>query len=194
MTAKRLVVCGIALGILAPSTAGAQARHDAALRAARAPVQAPADNGPKFTLLGGIASGEGPWNVGLALSGSFEWKKPSWPVNLRLDPYVARHTGSGTAGSDASLTVVGLAGAASYDFKTTSSAKPYVIGGVGLFYESASFDAGLPGFGAYSVYDGTDLGIALGAGLRLPGRLTLEGRFMHVDQFDTFPLLLGIRF
>lgn len=198
MSHSAVAMCTL-VAAMAAQPAGAQRRPapTPATKAGSAPQQSggASTKNPSFTLFGGVASGEDGWNLGYAIAASLEWKQSAWPVGIRVDPYIARHGADVGSYGDFNLTLIGAAGAASYDFETTSaSAKPFIFGGLGIYNGSADFDSAYPGYGAFSVYDGTDLGIELGGGIRIGKRLTVELRYMHIDQFDTIPILAGFRF
>lgn len=173
----------------------AQARASKASRVPAPVVQRGAGAPMTFTLLGGVATGDGPLDLGLALSGSFEWDVRDWPVNLRVDPYFARHGGD-CGPFDCDLTLLGAGVNAAYDFPASPSAPQwFILGGLGLYHTSfdRDDDDGFPGDD--DDRSDTDLGIQIGGGFRFgDGRYRLELRFLSVDNFDTIPILFGIRF
>jgi len=190
------------LSVLAASTLEAQRRLSSAAPA-RPVVQAPTGGGMQFTLLGGVATGEEGLDLGFAIGGSFEWDMVGWPVNLRVDPYLARHEGDCGGFDDCSLLILGAGVNAAYDFPTTSGARAlplqgaatgptwYVFGGLGIYRSSFDVDVGIPGV---DFEDETDLGLQLGGGAKFGGRYRGEIRYMSIDSFSTIPLLFGITF
>jgi hypothetical protein len=169
-------------GVIAPKRN--PARQDAA-----------AANRPKFSLHAGIASGDNELDLGFALGGAATWDMADWPVDVRGDLYFARHGGD-VGGVDLSLSLFGASGQVVYVFPTTNSAmSPYILGGLGLFYSSFDIDVdAFPGVEDSYGDSSTDLGLLIGGGLNFSQRLGAEIRFMSVDDFTTFPILLVIRF
>ena len=153
-------------------------------------------SGPQWSLFGGIASGDNPFDMGLALGGGGKWSRSDWPVAIRGDAYFAHHSGDvGVAfgGFDVSVNIFGVMGAAEYTFPTEAKLKPYVFGGLGLFYSSYSVDAdGIYDDDTYS--SSTDLGFGLGAGINFTPKFGLELRFMDIDGFNTIPILGVLHF
>ena len=199
----RAAAMAATLGLVAASTLEAQARRSSAVPA-RPPVQAPSGGGMQFTLLGGVATGEEGIDLGFAIGGSFEWDMAGWPVNLRVDPYIARHEGDCGGFADCSLMIIGAGVNAAYDFPTSSGSRAlplqgastgpswYVFGGLGIYRSSFDVDTDVPGFDFGG--DETDLGIQLGGGAKFGGRYRGEIRYMSIDSFSTIPLLFGITF
>jgi hypothetical protein len=204
---RQLGVLSAVLVTLAASTSLAQSRTEATAGIARggngprlvaakkAPApQAPAKSGnqPAFELHGGIASGDGPYDLGLALGGAATWKPQGWPVDIRGDLYFAHH-GGGQGPVDLSLNIFGVSGHVIYRFPTTnSSVKPYVLGGLGIFYSNVTVDYNNNDLDLGAYDSSTDLGILLGGGLDFTPKLGAEIRFMDVNGFSTFPILLVI--
>ncbi|HSA57171.1 MAG TPA: hypothetical protein VLE53_15775 [Gemmatimonadaceae bacterium] len=195
----RMAAMATMLGMGLAFSAEAQSRGAGSgfTRAARAaePVVAQGQGGGApmtFTLMGGVATGEGGFDLGLALSGSFEWDVRDWPVNLRVDPYFALHGGE-CGPFDCDLMLLGVGVNAAYNFPVTANAPQwFVFGGLGLYYADTDIDD--DGFLGDDGEAETDLGIQIGGGLRFGGRYRLELRFMSVDSFDSIPILFGIRF
>jgi len=180
------------LGVALSTSLEAQARSSNALTRVAPAVQGGGGAPMTFTLMGGLATGDGPFDLGLALSGSFEWDVRDWPVNLRLDPYLARHGGD-CGPSDCDLTLFGAGVGVAYHFPASPNAPMwYVFGGLGLYHSSFDVDTNFPGFDDSSE---TDLGLQIGGGFRFGnGRYRLELRLISVDSFDTLPILFGITF
>ncbi|HEX7122117.1 MAG TPA: outer membrane beta-barrel protein [Gemmatimonadaceae bacterium] len=194
---QRLVRVAMAamLGVALSSPLDAQARSSNALTAAKPALQGGGGAPMTFTLMGGIATGESGLDLGLALSGSFEWDVREWPVNLRVDPYLARHSGD-CGPFDCDLTLLGAGVGVAYHFPAAANAPLwYIFGGLGLYHMSTDVDDdGFPG-GAGADGSDTDLGLQIGGGFRFgEGRYRLELRFLSVNSFDTIPILFGITF
>src|SRR5438477_12213673 len=96
---SRFVLAGLVASSVAP-----------ALRAQARPPATPSGSTPSFTILGGIASGDKGYNVGLALGGTAKWVPVGWPVAIRGDAYFAHHGSSG----DVSLNLFGVGANAEY--------------------------------------------------------------------------------
>jgi Outer membrane protein beta-barrel domain len=103
------------------------------------------------------------------------------------------------AGLDVEARSLGFVANAIYDFPTanTSSVRPYILGGIGMFNSKASVSAG----SVSASESTTDFGLQAGGGLefKLSGFSTfLEAKFVNVfteDSSTTFiPISFGIRF
>lgn len=154
--------------------------------------------GPSWSALAGIATGDNPYDLGFALGFNGLWHRSDWPVGIRGDAYFAHHSGSVGAGLfgdfDVSVNIFGVMGSAQYDFSTTSKLKPYVFGGLGIFYSNVDAN-----FNGDDVFDGgydssTDLGFGIGGGISLTQRIGLEARFMDIGGFNTLPILAVFHF
>jgi len=156
----------------------------------------PSMTGPEWSLFGGVASGDGPYDIGIALGGSGRWRRSDWPVGVRGDLYFARHSGDvGTqiGGYDVSINIFGIMGNAEYSFPTESRLKPYAFGGIGLFY--SNIDLEYEGEFDIGDYDSsTDLGFGVGGGIRLTEKFGLELRFMDLGGFSTIPVVAVFHF
>lgn len=147
--------------------------------------------GPEWSLFGGVASGDNPYDIGIALGGTGKWRRSDWPVAARGDAYFAHHSGdigSQLGGYDISINFFGVMGSAEYAFPTENRLKPYAFGGLGIFYANVSLDypGDLPG-GDYD--SSTDLGFGVGGGIHLTNKFGLELRFMDIGGFNTIPIL-----
>ena len=193
----RVAAMATTASVVLASSLAAQT-HTASASSNPGPVAQQRGGAPmSFTLLGGIATGEGGLDLGIALAGSFEWDVREWPVNLRLDPYVARHSGDcgGPGDIDCDLTILGAGVNVAYHFPVTANAPQwFILGGLGLYHSSFDIDSDVfPGFDAGG--SSTDLGIQIGGGVRFGGgRYRVEARYMSVENFDTIPILFGIAF
>jgi hypothetical protein len=139
--------------VLTVSTSGAQAalrpaglaRSSAAVDASRAmPVVQGGAPTSKWTIAGGIATGDTGYDLGFALQASYKTTPTGWPVSIRIDPFIGRWTGGedfGSLGSyDFSTTVFGVQGNAAYDFPASGDMQWFVFGGLGIFYGTTSVD------------------------------------------------------
>lgn len=161
------------------------------------PEQQPAATmtGPEWSAFAGVASGDNPYDIGIALGGSGTWHRSDWPVAIRGDAYFAHHSGDIGAfdGLDLSINIFGVMGNAQYDFETTSKVKPYAFGGLGIFYSNVNVD--YDGDFEDSDFDSsTDLGIGIGGGLRFTEKFGVELRFMNIGGFNTIPILAVFHF
>jgi hypothetical protein len=139
---------------------------------------------PRITLFGGLATGDGEFDMAPALAASFNWRLEQLPVNFRLDPYFAYHT---AGDPDGSATFLGASANAELAFTTQGSSQPYLFGGVGLYYNSLSVE--VPGGGDVDE-SGVDAGFGLGGGVRFGG-FTLEAKMRDINEFTTVSLLIG---
>ncbi len=195
LTSRFTLFC--ALWALCLTSAAAQRGPTATPRrtAAGAQRKAPAMD-YRFAAYGGLATGD-QLDVGFALQGSFRIVPVGWPVAVRIDPYLAHHSGDvgiTLPGFDPSIdfTLFGAAGHVEYTFPTTGTdVAPFVLGGLGLYHGSVSVDfpGGLSGGG-----DDTNFGLSFGGGIRFAKRWVAELQFKLIDEFDTVPILVGIRF
>lgn len=204
---SRAIAIAVVLGSAFASTALGQRRSDAGVQplsrrgAAPAVAQQPAApmTGPEWAGFAGIASGDGAYDLGFVLGGTGRWNRADWPVTARGDAYLARH-GGGTdfAGVDydASVLFLGALGSVEYVFPGTSQLKPYVFGGLGLFYSRYSVDYDGGPFGGDDSFDdsGLELGIGLGGGLQFTPRFGAELRVMDIGGFTTIPIVAVLRF
>lgn len=154
--------------------------------AAPAHAQRTDRSAPTFTLLAGVATGEGSYDLGLSIGGSFRWKLVGNGLALRADPWLGRYKAG-----DASLTILGAAANLEYNFQTEgSSATPFIFLGPAVYYSNFGGDVGSPGGDEGS----TDLGFGLGGGVRFAPRFVLEVRYNEINGFSTIPIMLGFRF
>jgi hypothetical protein len=183
-----LYVPALATAVLATAVPA----QSAGLRVHRAAVGSSSSQGatasnPAITLYGGLATGDGSFNMGPALAASFGWRTSTMPVGFRLDPYFAYHSLDDSS-ADGSAWFLGASGNLEVPFKTAgSSTEPYLFGGAGLYYRSLSIDT--PGAG--DVDDsGIKAGFGLGGGIRFGG-FTLEAKMRDIDEFTTVSFLVG---
>ncbi|HUQ81629.1 MAG TPA: outer membrane beta-barrel protein [Gemmatimonadaceae bacterium] len=169
------------------------ARHDAPARTRNA-VQQPATptmTGPEWSVAGGVASGDNPYDIGIALGATGKWRRSDWPVAVRGDVYFAHHSGdigSQFGGNDISINLFGVMGSAEYAIPTENKLKPYAFGGLGIFYANSDVDS--PSDIGDSYYDSsTDLGFGVGGGIHLTQKFGIEVRFMNMGGFNTTPIL-----
>jgi opacity protein-like surface antigen len=196
MIRRTTAVCLTGLCLVAPAAQAQRATAGAFRAVARATseaqAQAPSRTNPTITLMAGIATGDNNLDVGIMVGASFGWDLKGVPLDIRFDPSLARYSG-GSTGVDASLLKLGIPAAIQYDFTTTGNTKPYIMGGVGLFYSRYSADINTPGGNVGGSDSNSDLGITVGGGVRFNQRLGLELRIIDVDSFTTIPILLTYR-
>lgn len=157
---------------------------------------APTMTGPEWSAFAGVASGDNPYDIGIALGAAGKWHRSDWPVGVRGDAYFAHHGGSlgSQFGSvDLSINMFGVMGGAEYAFETTNALKPYAFAGLGLFYSNVNVDYN--GVFEDSAYDSsTDLGFGVGAGVHFTEKFGVELRFMDIGGFNTIPILAVLHF
>ncbi len=123
--------------------------------------------------------------------------KPASMKSLRFRGDVSYDSYSRKGNNDGSFRNLGFVGNALYDLATSGGAKPYVLGGVGLFNGK-----GTSKIGSLSVSNSnTDVGIQVGGGVnfQLSGFSTfLEAKYVNVfsDPNSTgfIPITFGVRF
>ena len=160
------------------------------------PQAAPTMTGPDWSAFAGIASGDNPYDIGLALGANGKWHRSDWPVAVRGDVYFAHHGGSFGSqfgGVDLSINIFGVMGSAEYAFPTTSNLKPYAFGGLGLFYSNVNISDNF-GFDEGGYDSSTDLGFGIGGGLSFTPKFGVELRFMDIGGFNTIPILAAFHF
>jgi opacity protein-like surface antigen len=150
MTRSILSVAALAMTFVA-STASAQ-RAKAPAR----PVQ--------FSVAAGASMPMGDYgdavNMGFHAQGSAEIAPKGMPVSWRADLLWNRHGGKeDVLGPDASSSTLGLNVNAVYGIQTKSAARPYLIGGLGMYRSSGEIDG-------ESIDATTDFGFNAGAGVR----------------------------
>lgn len=132
-------------------------------------------------------------NMGFHLVGAANFRPQSLPVGIQVDANFARF---GTEGDGVNLRGLFATGNAVYSFSTaeTSSIRPYLIGGLGVYNLKFTGD-GVSDDGT------TKLGINAGAGFNFAAgntALFVEGRFHNVftenSSAQFIPLTVGIRF
>jgi opacity protein-like surface antigen len=161
------------------------------------PQGTPTMTGPDWSAFAGIASGDNPYDVGLALGANGKWHRSDWPVAVRGDAYFAHHGGgfgSQFGGVDLSINIFGVMGSAEYDFTTTSKLKPYAFGGLGIFYSNVNISGDDFGFDESGYDSSTDLGFAIGGGVNFTPKFGVELRFMDIGGFNTIPILAVFHF
>lgn len=194
---KGLTAMALAGALVAAPGAEAQRVAPNSLRSGAVPNRLPQQTKPRtnptFTLHAGIATGDNSLDVGIMVGASFGWDLKGLPIDLRFDPSLARY-GGGDGNVDLSSILLGIPVAAEYAFTTTGKAKPYIMGGVGMYYNRVNVEVNTPGFGVDGDASDTDLGIAFGGGVRFNEKFGIEGRVIDVNSFTTLPILLTIRF
>lgn len=114
---------------------------------------------------------------------------------LGVSYYGDKSYGGGTSGKGNQLGAVVDLG---YDFVSTSSVKPYVLGGLGLHRTSVTVENS----GVSASDDNTAMGFNAGAGMRfkMGGHIAyVEGRYMnngswHGANIASFPIAFGVEF
>lgn len=200
VTMAAVLTTTLASTAIAQRRAGSGAEPIARREARSVAPQQPAATltGPEWSLFAGIASGDGPYDLGIALGGSGRWHRSDWPVAIRGDAYLAHHggdIGSQFGGTDISINILGVMGNAEYTFPTTSTISPYVFGGLGLFYKNSDIDDDVaPGYDDRGYDSSLDLGLGIGGGLRFTPRFGLELRVTDIGGFTTIPIVAVFHF
>jgi len=179
------------------TVAGVQPHSRVARRDVRPAVQQPAatTTGPDWSIMAGFASGDDQLDLGLAVGANARWRRSDWPVAIRGDVYFAHHSGDFGGGIfgdfDATLNLFGVLGSAEYEFPTETKIKPYVFGGLGIFYANfdVDFDGDIDGYDSE-----TDLGFGVGGGARFTPRFGVELRLMDAGGLTTIPVLAVLYF
>jgi len=160
------------------------------------PQGTPTRSGPDWSGLAGVASGDNPYDIGIALGVNGKWHRSDWPVGVRGDAYFAHHSGDvGTqlGGFDVSINIFGVMGGAEYSFPTENKLKPYAFGGLGIFYSNINVD-GNDAFDNSAYDSSTDLGFGIGGGISFTSKFGIEVRFMDIGGFNTIPILAVLHF
>lgn len=153
MTRSILSVAALAVTFVA-STASAQKARSSAAR----PVQFGVSAGATMPMgdYGDVAS------MGYHAQGSAEIAPKGMPVSWRADLVYDRHSGKEDAfgpNTEATFSTLGMAVAAVYGFQTQSTARPYLLGGIGMYRSGGEIDG-------TELEASTDFGINAGAGVR----------------------------
>lgn len=187
---KRAILGAVAVATIALLPADSQAQRRAA---ASRPVQLAVGAGVAMPMSDlGDAVGTG-FNV--AFNGTK--KLATAPVWLRgqldLNMYGSQKVQAGGVEMKTSGNQIGGIFDVGHDFASTSSAKPYVLGGLGIIRNSLKQSMN----GVSVSGDKTELGINVGGGMkfRLGGRTAwLEARYLAAGDFDALPITFGVNF
>jgi opacity protein-like surface antigen len=140
---------------------------------------------PNGTLSDGLSTG---WS-GTAL---MRLQPPASPIGLQVDAFYTRF---GLDGVDGHSRMIGGTANAVYAFPGVSAAKPYLIGGLGLYNGKTT----VTGLGSSDSQ--TKFGINAGAGFNIQASgvgVFVEGRFHNVfvtgSDFHFIPITAGVRF
>ena len=158
--------------------------------------QAATTSSRDWSAYAGIATGDNPYDIGFALGVTGKWHRSDWPVAVRGDGYFAHHggsVGSALGGVDLAINIFGVMGSAEYAFTTTNTLKPYVFGGLGVFYSNVDISDDF-GFDESGYDSSTDLGFGIGGGLNFTSKFGLEARFMDIGGFNTLPIVAVFHF
>ena len=161
------------------------------------PQGKPSMTGPDWSAFVGIATGDNPYDLGIALGGTGKWHRSDWPVGARGDLYFAHHggnIGSQFGGIDLSVNIIGVMGSAEYAFTTTNTLKPYAFGGLGVFYSNVNISGDNTGFDESGYDSSTDLGFGFGGGVNFTSKFGVEARFMDIGGFNTIPIVAVFHF
>lgn len=174
---KGFVKAGFAAALgLAVAVAPAQAQ--------KTPIKWDAGVGLSFASTSGYGTG-----FNLRFGANFTPK--GWPVWIRPEANFDHYSfNCGGLCSGAGVNLIGVTGDVGYDFKSSSTLKPYVLAGLGIINFHPT---GCGGFCGSS----TNLGINLGGGVRMPvGKMTgfAELKYSDVNSFGSFPLTVGLMF
>ena len=131
--------------------------------------------------------------TGFHVGGLLQWNSPTAPIGLRVDGAYHKFGNSGTSTADPSMVVGTVNGM--YLFPSTSTVRPYIIGGGGIYNERCSV-----------CESQTKFGVNAGVGMNVPlsGFSTIiEARFHLIFDSDneantsnkTFiPISVGLMF
>ena len=183
---KRALV-GIALAAMVVVPASSQAQR----RSASQPV--------RVGLSAGVAMPMSDWSdavgTGFHLEGTGTKNLSSAPVFVRGEAAFTmfgskEYANSGVKGSGSQLAGIVDLG---WNFASTSTVKPYVLGGLGLHHLTYKISEG--GISASDSKD--ELGLNLGGGMRfkMGGRVAfLEARYMSAGDVKSLPIGFGVEF
>lgn len=128
------------------------------------------------------------YNTGFNLRFGANFTPKGWPVWIR--PEAAFDHFSVSCTNCGSLTAIGISGDAGYNFKTSSSMAPYVLGGLNITHQSFS----VSGFSASA----TKLGINIGGGIKFPlSNMKAYAEIRYVSAgggLDFIPITVGLMF
>lgn len=181
-TFRRLLVCGPLALVLSASAAHAQATG-----APTRPVSVGITGGlsiPTGDFADGVKSG---FNVG----GLLEFSRPASPLAFRIEGEYQRFDAKSEAPGAGNLRIISGVANVLYKF-AGETARPYLLGGVGLFNTGSSVE---------DSESETDFGANVGVGLEIPlsgitafGDIRYQSIFASPDNVSLIPIRVGIRF
>jgi opacity protein-like surface antigen len=187
---KRAIVCVAAAAIaFVPSMSQAQRR-------------APASESMKFSAGLGVALPQGDFadgvSTGLHIEGMASKRLSASPAFVRGELGFAHYGEKDNSGTTSNQVAAALD--LGYNFVSSSSVKPYVLGGLGAYRTALSSDLGA---GNATVNDNkTNLGFNAGVGMRfkMAGHVAyVEGRYVDQGNWDgakiaSLPIAFGLEF
>ena len=186
MMKRALVGIALAAMVVVPASSQAQAR-----RSASHPV--------RLALAAGVAMPMSDWSdavgTGFHLEGTGTKNLSGAPVFVRGEAAFTmfgskEYANSGVKGSGNQIAGIVDLG---WNFASTSSVKPYVLGGLGLHHSTYKVSAN----GGSASDSKDELGLNLGGGMRfkMGGRVAyLEARYMSAGDVKALPIGFGVEF
>lgn len=170
----------------------------ASSQASQPPV--PTRSPRQFALCGGLGSASGGWGIdhGAGLSYAFPVGRSGLAARVQGDTVRFQDSGRGVGGitADATQNIFGATAVAEYTFHTSSgTVAPYLLGRLGFCFSSFSYDITVPGYGSDAGHTSdSDVGLALGGGVRFGGRFFAELRVIPFFSGGSMvPLMVGLR-
>ena len=188
MMKRAMVGFALAAIVVAPSASQAQRRASAS---ASQPIH--------FAMGAGVAMPTGDWSnavgTGFHIEGMGAKNLTGSPVFVRGEAAYTMFGSKTLAGSNWKGSGNQLAGIVDlgYNFASTSSMKPYVLGGLGLHHSTLKVDMG----NTTGSSSKDDLGLNVGGGMRfkMAGRVAfLEARYMAAGDVKALPIGFGVEF
>ena len=174
----------------------------AAVAAAPAQAQNAADaRAVRFGVQAGLSMPTGDFgdgaNMGFLVGGTLDLRPAALPVYFRADLAYQRwgldDEAFGGLDVDGNASQISLAGNVVFPFPTEGMARPYVLGGLGIYRSTISAEF----LGEEQDESETDLGFQLGGGVqfRLSGFDTyIEARYHDVADASFIPIVFGLKF
>ena len=187
MMKRALVGIALAAIVVVPASSQAQARRSSTSHPVRVGMSA------------GVAMPMSDWSdvvgTGFHVEGTGTKNLSSAPLFLRGEAAFTmfgskEYANSGIEGSGSQIAGMFDVG---YNFASTSSVKPYVLGGLGLHHSTLKIK--IDGESASDSKD--ELGVNLGGGMRfkMGGRnASLEARYVAAGDFKSLPIGLNVQF
>lgn len=146
----------------------------------------------RFGVQGGLSMPMGDFgdafDTGYTIAGTLDWRTPRVPVGMRFDVGYSSYSASGASSFDVHM-IHGTA-AAVITVPTTSTIRPYLLGGVGIYNSGCDGCDGSTDFGLHA---GGGLNFNLGT-LDTYAEIRYHSVFTEGSNTNFLPIVFGIKF